>query len=122
MAAARFGFLHSRSDHSIGWRLLTTNNRDLGRASSGFPDRESCRAAASWLKHNVAELRVTLVRSGATSWRWRMLAGDIVVAVASRDYQRRIQAEQAAAVVLQLIPNADLVGMCRFDSNGNNPC
>jgi hypothetical protein len=65
---------------------------------------------------------VTLVRSGATAWRWRMLVGDTVVAVASRDYQRRIQAEQAAAVVLNLIPHADLVGMYRFDGDGQAPC
>lgn len=46
-----------------------------------------------------------------------MLANDIVVAVASRGYQRRIQAQQAAAVVLDLLPEADLTGMYRFDTD-----
>ncbi|WP_433830250.1 hypothetical protein ACQP2E_10355 [Actinoplanes sp. CA-015351] len=74
-----------------------------------FPDIDSCRAAARWTQQHAAELSVTIVRSGATAWRWRMeAAGGAVVAVASRDYQRRIQAAQAAAVVLGLLAGAEL--------------
>ncbi|MBB2941086.1 nucleoid-associated protein YgaU [Actinoplanes lutulentus] len=73
-----------------------------------FPDIDACRAAARWAQQHAAELSVTIVRSGATAWRWRMEAGGAVVAVASRDYQRRIQAAQAAAVVLGLLAGAEL--------------
>ena len=49
-----------------------------------------------------ADEKVT-IRSGPSSWSWP-LVGDRVVVVASRASQRRIQAEQAATVVLGLIP------------------
>ena len=44
-----------------------------------------------------------MIRNGPSSWSWP-LVGDRVVVVASRASQRRIQAEQAATVVLGLIP------------------
>lgn len=109
MAAARFRMLRHRLDGSMSWRLLATNNRDLARAPTGYPDPDSCRTAVRWLQLNVADLRIAIVRAGPSSWSWRILAGEIVVALSSRDYQRRIQADQAATIALDLIPAAELV-------------
>src|SRR5690349_21393425 len=103
--------LRHRSDGSMTWRLLATNNRDLARASTPFPDADSCRTAVRWLQLNVADLRIAIVRAGPSSWSWRILAGETVVAVSSRDYQRRIQADQAAMTSLDLIPAAELVDL-----------
>jgi hypothetical protein len=117
VAAARFWILRHRPEADtatsglISWRLLATNNRDLGRASVAYPNLVACRDAVLWLQEHVTGLRVVVVRSGPTSWSWRLLAGDRIVAVASRGYQRRIQADQAAAVTLALIPGAELVGL-----------
>lgn len=117
MTAARFRILQHRAADEfaevgpVSWRLLATNNRDLGRASVTFPDSRACREDVLWLQHHSDLLRVVTVRSGPSSWSWRILAGERVVAVASRDYQRRIQADQAAGVVLGLIPGAELVGL-----------
>ncbi|MFF5080407.1 hypothetical protein ACFY36_25425 [Actinoplanes sp. NPDC000266] len=108
MSAARFRILELQPGR-IGWRLLAINNRDLGRAAAAFPDVRTCRAAVVWLQEHAAELRVLTVRTGPTSWGWRILAGGSAVAVSSRDYHRRIQAEQAAAIVLALIPGAEPV-------------
>ena len=93
------------------WRLLATNNRDLARAPTSYPDADSCRAAVGWLQHNVTQLRIAIVRAGPSSWSWRILAGEAVVAVSSRDYQRRIQADQAATIAIDLIPAAELVDL-----------
>jgi hypothetical protein len=93
------------------WRLLATNNRDLARAPTTYPDAESCRAAVDRLQHNVAQLRIAIVRAGPSSWSWRILAEEVVVVVSSRDYQRRIQADQAATTALDLIPAAELVDL-----------
>jgi hypothetical protein len=117
LAAARFRILQHRvADDSadvgaLSWRLLATNNRDLGRAPGGYPDAEACRAAILQLQATVAEAEPVTIRSGPSSWGWRLMIGDRVVAVASRAYQRRIQAEQAASVVLDLIPAASLAGL-----------
>jgi hypothetical protein len=118
LAAARFRILQHRSapDHeaeagTLSWRLLATNNRDLGRAPVGYPDAEACRVAIRELQAMVARAEPITVRSGPSSWGWRLMIGDRVVVVASRLYQRRIQAEQAAGVVLDLIPTAELAGL-----------
>jgi hypothetical protein len=118
VAAARFRILQHRPaiDDPAGagllsWRLLATNNRDLGRAPGGYPDAEACRAAIHDLQATVGRAEPITVRSGPSSWGWRLMVGDRVVAVASRLYQRRIQAEQAAGVVLDLIPTAELAGL-----------
>jgi hypothetical protein len=115
VAAARFRILQHRPDSAgagtLSWRLLATNNRDLGRAPDGYPDAEACRAAIRDLQASVGQAESITVRSGPSSWGWRLMIGDRVVAVASRAYQRRIQAEQAASVVLELIPAAELAGM-----------
>jgi hypothetical protein len=117
LAAARFRILQHRpaddpaGAETLSWRLLATNNRDLGRAPGGYPDPEACRAAIRELQATVARAEPVTVRSGPSSWGWRLMIGDRVVAVASRLYQRRIQAEQAASVVLVLIPAAELAGL-----------
>ncbi|SNY62182.1 hypothetical protein [Paractinoplanes atraurantiacus] len=106
MSAARFRVLQLQPGR-VYWRLLAINNRDLGRAATAFPDVRSCRAAVVWLQEHAAQLSVLTVRTGPTSWGWRIVADGPAVAVASRQYQRRIQAEQAAAIVLALIPGAE---------------
>ena len=118
MATARFWILqHRPADDDtteagpVGWRLLATNNRDLGRSSVTFPDQWACRDAVLLLQKHAPVLRVVTVRSGRSTWTWRLFDGDRIVAVASRDYQRRIQADQAAAVALDLIPRAEFVGL-----------
>lgn len=114
VAAARFRILQHRSPvegGALSWRLLATNNRDLGRAPGGYPDTEACRVAIQELQGAVHRAEPVTVRSGPSSWGWRLMIDDRVVAVASRAYQRRIQAEQAARVVLNLIPAAELAGL-----------
>jgi hypothetical protein len=118
LAAARFRILQHRPSAdgdadagTLSWRLLATNNRDLGRAPAGYPDAEACRVAIRELQATVGKAEPITVRSGPSSWGWRLMIGDRVVAVASRAYQRRIQAEQAASVVLDLIPAAELAGL-----------
>lgn len=95
----------------MSWRLLATNNRDLGRAPTAYPDAATCRAAVLWMQRHAGRLRVTIVRAGPSAWSWRIVAGETVVALSSRAYQRRIQAEHAAGIALVLIPAAELVGL-----------
>ncbi|WP_433299135.1 hypothetical protein ACQP2F_45385 [Actinoplanes sp. CA-030573] len=109
MADARFRIVRHRPDGSLSWRLLATNNRDIGRSPVRHPDVEACRAAVRDLQLRLGRARTSIVRAEASSWSWRIAVGDVVVAVSSRDYQRRIQAEQAAGIALALIPAAAIV-------------
>jgi hypothetical protein len=109
LATARFRML-PRPAGGVSWRLLATNNRDLGRGPVAYPTREACRDALRWLQRHAGTLEAELNRTGPSAWSWRLVAGGEVVAVASRDYQRRIQATQSAAIALDLIPGAEIDG------------
>jgi len=116
VAAARFHLRVLRSAEEavpgqITWRLLATNNRDLGRATSTYPDAAECRAAVRQLQDRADRLRAVTVRTGSSAWSWRLLLDGAVVAVSSRDYQRRIHADYAGAVVLDLVPKAELADL-----------
>jgi uncharacterized protein DUF1508 len=90
----------------VTWRLLATNNRDIGRSATMYPDAAACRAAVGGLRAESAALQAVTVRSGPSAWSWRIVLGDAVVAVSSRDYQRRVHADYAGTVALGLIPKA----------------
>src|SRR5262249_7974039 len=98
----------SDADRRLGvtWRLLSTNNRDLGRATGIFPNGESCLAAIRDLQRHLPSAAAAIARSGRVSWTWRIVIGGVDVAVSSRGYQRRVHCEYACSVFLGLVPDA----------------
>jgi hypothetical protein len=88
--------------------LLSTNNRDLGRAAVAFPDVESCMAAVLGLKRTVDVAVATTAREGWERWGWRLSVHGVEVAMSSRSYQRRVQAEYTSALFLQSVPAAEV--------------
>jgi hypothetical protein len=87
----------------ITWRLLSGNNRDLGRAAAPFADAASARAAVHELRRALAT-SVSSVASpdGRGRWTWRVSVNGQDLAVSSRQYQRRVQAEAACASFVAL--------------------
>jgi hypothetical protein len=90
----------------VGWRLLSSNNRDLGRSVLTFPDMRSCQLVVRRLQLMIDKVAVVQLRAGRVDWSWRVRLDGVDVAVSSRTYQRRIQAESASAVFLGLAPDA----------------
>jgi hypothetical protein len=116
VAAARFE-LYARARRAadragsspplITWRLLSGNNRDLGRAATSFPDVASARAAVRELQRALATAAVSVASpDGRARWTWRISLADGDVAVSSRQYQRRVQAEAACASFVSLAADA----------------
>jgi hypothetical protein len=114
MAAARFElYLVPRPEADpvgatalVTWRLLASNNRDLGRAVTTFTDAQSCQVMLRRLQRQIGEVTTVQVRAGRVDWSWRVRLDGHDVAVSSRTYQRRIQAESACSVFLGLVPDA----------------
>jgi hypothetical protein len=73
----------------FAWRLLSANNRELGRSPVFFPQREACEQAVSWLHANIerAVPVVVAVRPGA-QWGWRLDIDEQEVALSARAYHR----------------------------------
>jgi hypothetical protein len=108
-----------RSAAPVTWRLLAGNNRDLGRAAGTFPDVASCHAALLRLRTALVEPAVSVTSpDGRTRWRWRIGAGPESAAVASRVYQRRVQAEAACAAFVSLAAHAPVAEVVRLVGAG----
>jgi hypothetical protein len=122
VAAARFEIymVRRRADGAeIGadgatWRLLSNNNRDLGHAVDVFQDIDLCGAAVEFLRQHAEHAVSASLRTGRADWTWRVQIGQAAVAVSSRRYQRRVQAEYACGVFLGLVAGAALMNTVRL--------
>jgi hypothetical protein len=103
----------------VTWRLLSTNNRDLGRAARIFPDIESCLAALRHLRSQLPSAMPVTARSDRTSWVWRIVVAGEDVAVSSRSYHRRVHCEYACTVFLSLVPDATVTDAPRVVSSSS---
>jgi len=80
---------------AVRWRLLSGNNRELGRGREAFADPEACRLVIKELQAETDQVVPAIRRVGSHSWSWQLMRGDQVVAEASHAYDRRIRCEQA---------------------------
>jgi hypothetical protein len=78
-----------RSDTRTAWRLLSANNRELGRGPVDFRDEETCREAVLRLTVNIEEAVTVMCREQPTAmWGWRLTLGSEPVALSGRSYRR----------------------------------
>lgn len=116
--AARFEFHVSPGTTStqpgVFWRLLSKNNRDLGRSPAHFAEYDHCLASLVRLRDELADASPTIHRITATAWTWRLEVAVRPVAMASRAYERRIQADIACEIFLGLVHVAEIVESVRY--------
>jgi hypothetical protein len=80
---------------AVRWRLLSGNNRELGRSLGSYPDAEACRLVIKELQAGASHTLPAIRRVGSHAWSWQLMRGQEVVAEASHSYDRRIRCEQA---------------------------
>jgi hypothetical protein len=93
-SGAHFQIYGASPRSPLRWRLLSGNNRDIGRGADEFADLEQCRQAIDALRLGLTELDVALRRVGH-EWTWLLLQSDIPVVVAGHNYDRKIRCERA---------------------------
>ena len=72
------------------WRLVGSNNRELGRSAHVYPNLAACKAAVTFLQAHIDEAESLLATNHDTGlWLWRLNIGDQWMAAAGRSYQRR---------------------------------
>lgn len=116
MARPRFQFLYDHSvavagragKSSVYWRLLSANNRELGRSAGTFPDLDSCVAAVRELVDGIgsAAPSISSVRERTGTWSWRLTLGERAVATAGRPYLRHRECTYNLAHFLAAVPDA----------------
>jgi hypothetical protein len=92
----------------VRWRLLSGNNRDMGRGFGEFVDAETCRIAIKQLQADASELKARIQRVGPSSWQWQILTDVLVVAAAGHPFDRLIRCEQGMAQFLENFARAPI--------------
>jgi hypothetical protein len=82
-------------DAPVRWRLLSANNREIGRGLLGYPDAESSCIAIKELQRDVAILEPRIKRVEPNRWLWEVYQGRVLVATAGRPFDRLIRCEQS---------------------------
>ena len=89
MGSARFQFFTRSAASSVEWRLISANNRDLGRCAAPLGDLVSCRLAVDRLRETIDAADEIVLQDPSGDWRWLLSWQDQAVAISSRAYPRR---------------------------------
>ena len=92
----------------VRWRLLSGNNRDMGRGTDEFDDAESARVALKQLQVDAADLVPRVRRVSPSSWQWEIALDDIAIASAGHAFDRLIRCEQGMTQFLANFANAPI--------------
>lgn len=90
----------------VRWRLLSGNNRELGRSAYAFDDAEACRTELEKLLADLDVLEARLRLLAAHRWCWELLRDGVVVAVAGHPFERQVRCRQVLEQFLRDAPLA----------------
>lgn len=92
----------------LQWRLLSGNNREVGRSALDYPDEQTCRAAVLEVQHELHTLDGSVRRMPSNLWVWQLAKRDTVVATSGRDYDRMVRAQDSMDAFLRGLRNAPI--------------
>jgi hypothetical protein len=85
--------VNNMASPAICWRLLSPNNRQLGRSADVFDDLPTCFLAVEQFLLGLADAEPLVTRHNApVRWIWRVLEGNHVVAMSGRSFEAERQA------------------------------
>lgn len=90
MASARYQFF-TRFPRAVEWRLISANNRELGRCTEPFLDLGSCTMAVERLREGIDAADELVMQDPSGGWRWRLSFQGQSVAMSCRAYLRRVE-------------------------------
>jgi hypothetical protein len=81
----------------VRWRLLGSNNREIGRGAESFADAETCRIAVKELQMVIDEFESAVRRTDRNDWVWQLRSDDRLVVVSAHGYDRQIRCAHGLA-------------------------
>ena len=76
--------VHEPAAGGVGWRLLGSNNRELGRSARAYPDAEAALAAVAEIRALAASAGAHIVHDPASGlWSWQLADPEGAVAATS---------------------------------------
>lgn len=94
----------------VRWRLLSANNREIGRGLLDYPDPETSRIAIRELQRDVVLLDQRIRRIEPNRWLWEVYQARVPVAMSGRPFDRLIRCEQAVDRFVGQFANATVSG------------
>ena len=110
MSAWHVQLFASGATAPVRWRLLSGNNRDMGRGVDLFDDAEACRVALKQLQTDAADLLPKVRRLSPSSWQWEIVLDGVAVAAAGHTFDRLIRCEQGMTQFLEHFAAAPIGG------------
>jgi hypothetical protein len=101
--------LYARTQNSsVNWRLLSGNNREIGRGAEHFADAEACRIAVKNLQVVVDSLHELVRQTEAHRWIWQLRGVDGLVAGSPNGYDRLIRCNRGLEQFRAALPYAEV--------------
>ena len=78
----------------FAWRLLSANNRELGRSYSTFRDTSACADAVAVLRTRIGDAEPAIVAGLRTGWwHWAVSVDGVAIAISARSFTRQRECE-----------------------------
>jgi hypothetical protein len=105
-------------EDTIGWILVSSNNRPLGRGGTTFVDPAACLDAVNLLRRDHQRATSSALAEANGQWAWRVDVDGRTVAVSSRTYFRHHECDYNLRRFLEAVPSADVVDGIRIVQSG----
>ena len=95
LLAPHFQICLAADGESASWRLLSGNNRNLGRSGGVYEGVQDCRRAIVTMVDAVDLLQGVVRPAGEHRWVWMLRDGTDIVAISGHRYDRQVRCEAA---------------------------
>lgn len=96
------------SDGPVRWRLLSGNNRELGRGLGLFGDPEECRVAVKDLQCELGQLMSRIRPAPVNQWVWELRRAGVPVAASGHSFDRLVRCERGLAQFTERMADAPI--------------
>jgi uncharacterized protein YegP (UPF0339 family) len=99
--------VYTRSAEQFIWRLIWSNNREIGRGAGAYPTFVACQAAVELLRSGFDRIKPEAsVDPERGQWTWRVCLDSVTLAVRGRHYQRERECQSSLKTFLMAVPTA----------------
>jgi hypothetical protein len=108
---AHFQLFASTAADEVRWRLLSGNNRELGRSVRTYPGSVAAQASIDALVLGLGQVVPVVSRQVNGAWRWVGKLDEEIVVMGPRLFDRRIACVGAFARFVEYAPRARAFGL-----------
>jgi uncharacterized protein YegP (UPF0339 family) len=91
---------------AVRWRLLSGNNRDMGRGVAVYRDSDACREGIREVLKRLDELEPLFVPEPNNSWRWFLRYKGEPVVASGHSYDRKVRCREGHSQFIRHAPSA----------------